>query len=415
MGNITQHDRDILRGLAKKQLEISQLPAIKERVSMWRDHNDLHGARPMIHIELGTFEHEIIPERLSCETLEGRSLETELYRSFVNYELFGDDYPVPDFFSLIINPWFLPFGLDVKVEYAQGSHGHRFVHPIKDLAEALPSLGKSTFGYDIERAKERQTLAQDIFGDILPVRPLSGCLYAVPTQCLVHLCGMESMLITMASEPEAFTEVISRLTDDYADYFKWMEREGLILPTNCFSKVGQGTWGFTEALDGLSDSTPPEPTVIENSWGFLDSQETVGVSPDMYSELVFPHYKKLADMYGLLSYGCCEPVHPIWEKCLKNLANLRKLSVSPWCDEEYIGEQLAGRGVIYHRKPSPNYLGTSGALDEEAFTAHIIKTLCAAKGCTLEITFRDIYTVGGDEAKVRRGIELVREAVCRYW
>ena len=43
----------------------------------------------------------------------------------------------------------------------------------------------------------------------------------------------------------------------------------------------------------------------------MDSQETVSISPDMYGEFIFPYYKKVAERYGLLSYGCCEPVDPV--------------------------------------------------------------------------------------------------------
>ena len=125
----------------------------------------------------------------------------------------------------------------------------------------------------------------------------------------------------------------------------------------------------------------------------MDSQETVGISPDMFEEFIFPCYQKIASQFGLLSYGCCEPVHPIWERCLSKLPNLRKISISPWCDEEYMGEQLRGSHVIYHRKPSPNFLGVDEILDEDAFRAHIRRSLTAAAGCEMEITQRDVYTI----------------------
>ena len=41
---------------------------------------------------------------------------------------------------------------------------------------------------------------------------------------------------------------------------------------------------------------------------------------------------------------------PIRERCLSKLTNLRKVSSSPWCSEEYMGERLRGSKVIYHRK-----------------------------------------------------------------
>lgn len=40
----------------------------------------------------------------------------------------------------------------------------------------------------------------------------------------------------------------------------------------------------------------------------MDFQETVGISLEMFEEFIFPCYKKISESYGLLSYGCCEPV-----------------------------------------------------------------------------------------------------------
>ena len=65
----------------------------------------------------------------------------------------------------------------------------------------------------------------------------------------------------------------------------------------------------------------------------MDSQETSGLSPRMYAEIVFPYYREVMAQFGLVSYGCCEATHAIWEDCLSKVPNLRKVSISPWCDE----------------------------------------------------------------------------------
>ena len=155
--------------------------------------------------------------------------------------------------------------------------------------------------------------------------------------------------------------------------------------------------------------------MVKDVWGFMDSQETVGLSPDMFGEFIFPYYKKIANEFGLLSYGCCEPVHPVWDKYIGTLNNLRKVSISPWCDEEMMGERLKGSRIIFHRKPSPNFLGVGTILDEAGVRQHIDKTLHAAKGCHLEFTQRDVYTINHDEAKARRYIEIIREEIEKYW
>ena len=74
-----------------------------------------------------------------------------------------------------------------------------------------------------------------------------------------------------------------------------------------------------------------------------------------------------------------------------------------------MGEQLRGTNIIYHRKPSPNFLGVGATLDEDAFRDHIRATVRAAKGCKLEITQRDVYTINHDISKARRFVQIIRE------
>lgn len=80
-----------------------------------------------------------------------------------------------------------------------------------------------------------------------------------------------------------------------------------------------------------------------------------------------------------------------------------------------MGERLKGSSVIYHRKPSPNFLGVDPVLDEEAFRQHIRKSLKAARGCKMEITQRDVYTIHHNIPKARRYVEIIREEIETHW
>jgi len=128
----------------------------------------------------------------------------------------------------------------------------------------------------------------------------------------------------------------------------------------------------------------------------------------MFEEFIWPYYKEIAERMGLISYGCCEPVQNIWH-LFKTLPNLRKISISPWCDEAAMAEQLQGTNVIYHRKPTSTFLGVGTNLDEEAFCKYMTETKALTGGLTVEITQRDIYTINNDMAKVRRYIEIIRD------
>ena len=80
-----------------------------------------------------------------------------------------------------------------------------------------------------------------------------------------------------------------------------------------------------------------------------------------------------------------------------------------------MGAVLKGKKIIYHRKPSSEFLGVGSYLDEDAFRKDIRKTLKAAEGCTLEITQRDIYTIDNNESKAKRYVEIIREEIGTYW
>ncbi len=414
---VSGQDRQILRELAKKQLFYANQECNLKRREEWYRHNELQGERPLIHLEMGTFEQEILPERMRCTGDFARQLERALYCNFLNQELFDDDRVTPDYFAVGYDSYFTLFGLQVKVQGtkdAEGktSVGHHFVSQIEDLEEDWDKLGETQFGVNPAASLERKAAVEEVIGDILPVRLEGNCLYSVPTQMVVHLMSMETMMFSMYDYPELFKEMMERITDDTLAYYRLLEKEGLILPTTGGGFLGQGSWCYNHTLP---DGKAPGSYTAKDVWGFMDSQETVGISPEMFEEFIFPCYKKISESYGLLSYGCCEPVGPIWENCISRLENLRKVSISPWCNEEYMGERLRGSRVIYHRKPSPNYLGTGTVLDEEAFRAHIRKSLKAAKGCEMEITQRDVYTINRDIPKAKKYVDIIKEEIVNCW
>jgi len=401
-----QNDIRILRDLANQTIEIALSPKMQELKQLWLLHNIAKGKRPMITVELATFKQEVVPQLLKCKDEEMRQLEEQLYSGIVNHTIFGDDSIVNDFFAIRNAITFTPFSIEVKKDAPNNpdSVGHHFVEVIKDLSDDFHMLKKSTFNVDRNVAKEKYEFIGNTIGDILPPKMVGGCLYNVLTQNLVHIMSMETMFTSMYDYPDEFKEMMEMLSNDYIEYFRFLESEDLILPTTASERVGQGTYSFTNELPIAKDKF-----TSKDVWGFMDSQEMVGTSPSMFEEFIFPYYRKIADECGLLSYGCCEPVDPIWDNCLSKLDNLRKVSISPWCNEEFMGEKLQNTNIIYHRKPSPNYLGVGSVFDESAFKEHIRKTINAAKGCKVEFTQRDVYTINNDVDKVKNYVKIIRE------
>lgn len=376
----------------------------------------------MVVLESWGFNDEVITPRLKCTGEFARKTEFELYQNFVNQELFDDDRVTPDRFEMGYHTEFKLYDLDMHKEFATGREEEdtsgvsmRFLPVIEDLEDDFHKIKPSIFSVDIEGTEQEFQLLTDTFGDILPVKMKMDCLYSVPTQLIIHLMGMENMMLNLAQYPDLFKKLMDQAADDTLAYYDMLEENHLILPTTEYESVGQGTFAFNHEL-------PDTPTVDgryltrRDVWGYMDSQETLSISPKMFEEIIFPCYEKIGSQFGLLSYGCCEPVDRVWDNCISKFKNLRKVSISPWCNEEFMGERLRGSSIIYHRKPAATFLGVSGRdLDEEAFRKYIRRSLTAARGCKMEITQRDIYTIDNNVQKARRYIQIIREEIENNW
>ena len=90
--SISQKDREILRDLAKRQLELA---ASKRNQQLYQDWM-AYGAsktpvgRPLIRIETDSFAQEIIPPMMKCEGDEARRIEWQMLRPIANFTLFED-------------------------------------------------------------------------------------------------------------------------------------------------------------------------------------------------------------------------------------------------------------------------------------------------------------------------------------
>jgi len=52
------------------------------------------------------------------------------------------------------------------------------------------------------------------------------------------------------------------------------------------------------------------------------------VSPDMYDEFEITYAKPVCERFGLVYYGCCEPLHNKMDQ-VRRLPNVRKVSMGP--------------------------------------------------------------------------------------
>jgi len=367
-------------------------------------------------MELGSFSKEILPP-LQCTSSVAREIETEFQIRIVNHELIDDDKVMPDDYTV---PWqidFRMFDLEVKLHRAEDSEGrnvgYQFEYDITDLRRDIEKLRPSVFSVDRDGTFAKKAFIESLIGDIMPVNIKNKSMEWVfgITGRVIMLMGMENMFMSLMDSPEEMVRLLNMIHDSLLDFSRWMEREGLLTLNNGNNYAGAGSYGFTKELpaDGFAGKVR-----CKDLWGNMNSQESVGLSPEMFRDYIYPSYHDLAKEFGMVYYGCCEPVHEIWESCIRDMPNLRKVSVSAWCNQQFMGNALRGSKVIYSRKPSPNYIGV-GDFVPEAYAAHIAETLEAARGCRLEIIHRDIYSLNGDRTRAGRAIKIAREQIEKQW
>ena len=185
---ISTDDRIILRELAKKQYEYSQTDKNQQRIEEWKNHNSLKGNRPMIHLEMWTFAEEIIPERLQCQGIFAREIETKLYCNFLNQELFDDDRVTPDHFPLAYDTHFTLFNISIQKHNSDGSLGHEFISVIEDLEDDYNKL--------LNRIKELNMPIEN-YDWYLDLRKYGSCKHAGFglgfERAIMYLTGMQNI------------------------------------------------------------------------------------------------------------------------------------------------------------------------------------------------------------------------------
>lgn len=415
-------ERNYLRGLARRQAEIAALPVMAQRRQMWTDMNDgKPGARPPFVIETWTFDRDFMPSSIfRCQSDFGRHLEGQFLRNIRHHEILDDDHVCPDTLDMGWHVWCNEFGIDIPMTFAKDSEGvvtgYHFECPIQDLQDGFDRIQPATFGVNRDSTREEQTFLQETFGDILPVVIRSGtygnnCL----TQRLMRLMTMETFFLAMYDCPDKLHGVMALLRDNASRMAHWAEQEGLLVLNNSNQCTCGTCFNFTTLLP--KSAVAPGQVKLSDMWSGMDSQETVGVSPELFHEFCFPYYRDLAAMYGLVYWGCCEPADPIWEMSLSKLPNLKAVSISRWANQAYMAEAMAGKGLIFSRKPNPNLLGVDVQLNEEAWATEIRETLeiTAGKNLPLEFVVRDVYSMHGNLDKPRRAVELARREIDRFF
>ena len=407
MDTISSQDREILRSLAGEVRQISELPVMQERKTLWYAHNALEPIRPMVLCyPEGSWPELLADTKLLCQNPMLRNWEHALRQKLYWWHHINDDNTIEPFFSI---SWQVKIGdYGVEIPYTRGDNRGSYVWeaPIKDIPRQLPNLHFRELSVDRPKTREILAIAQDLFGDLLPPR-LRGRFWWTTglTWEAIKLIGLEPLMLLMCDEPASIHQLMTFLRDEMLHFLAWIEREGLLSAHNLNDYTGSGGVGYTRELDD-SDGRKK----LSDLWGFAESQETVGVSPAMFEEFILPYQLPILEKFGLNCYGCCEPLHGRID-AVRKIPRLRRVSVSPWSNQEIMAEKLAGR-AIFSRKPNPSIVCVSW--DEQTIRTDLRTTLRHAGSGALEIILKDTHTVQNDPRRITRWVQIAKEEVETY-
>ena len=400
-----------LRELAHKISEIAARPIMRNKADLWTKHNDLQTDEPVVFIDPENGWNEIIPPK----TLISKDPLARVWEMALRKQIFWADEMKDD---KVIEPYFdVPYsysedGWGVDLNKKGGSDGGVFIiiPAIKNYDEDFPKLHYPNILIDEQESEQIMTLAHDIFDCILQVRRKNTWWWTLG-MCFdfVNLRGMEEFMCDLIAEPDNFHRMMEFLCEGKLKMLDFLEANSLLQGNTGGTYVGSGGFGFTSQLSPHS----AEGNITTNDmWGFVDAQESVDIDPKQYAEFILPYHKRIAERFGLNCYGCCEIYNSRWEY-IRELPNLRRVSVSPWANVSTVPDYL-GKNYIASIKPSPTPLASKN-MDEDVVRADCRRVAEQSKGGICEFIMKDNHTLGNNPRNATRWVELMREEIDRAY
>ena len=391
---IGPEDRRVLRELGRQVAETAALPIQAERARLWKALNQCRPERPMVLAQIGP----IMPEPdLQCEEPMCRQWEQALKWKLYRHEHIHDDYPCTDFLDIGCSVEVSDYGVKEAVIHGEiDGFGAYKVDPVIKTPEDLEKLRPRRISVNHEATDGRVETAEDLLGDILHVRKQGE------TQCrnmlsrkLIHLRGFDQFLLDMYDNPDFLHKMMAFLRDEALREWEIYESEGMLSLNNGPDHI-KGTGGL-----GHTDELPHQDfdgqVRMQDMMCFGESQESVGVGPELFYEFVLQYQLPLMSRFGQVDYGCCEPQDGKFDLLFEHIPRLNSVSVLPWGDREEAAEKLADK-YVYAYKPHPGVLELPEP-DYETAEKELRETLEIAEGCCVSLTMKAVLTVDtGDRA-----------------
>lgn len=411
---LEHRDKEILRRLASELADIAALPVHAEKARLWQRLNDLQSERPMVWInEICWHEMNVDGElTLACSHPWARDQERELRRTLYQWRHLPGDMVISDYLACPLLFHSTDFGIVEDVDVVKTCEdsdvvSRHFNVQIRDFDD-LEKIKMPEVSHDLQATELHFQAMCDVYSGIMPVRKVGQThIWYTPWDYLIRWWGIEQAMTDMIDRPELVYAGVERMVDAWTVELDQLERMKLLALDCDNTRIGSGGYGYTGQLPGTDyDAGWVRP---HNMWGCSNAQIFSEVSPQMHWEFAIEHDLRWLKRWGLVYYGCCEPLSNKID-LLRRIPNLRKISASPWCDTRKFVEQVGGDYVI-SRKPSPAVFAEDGWSPERA-RADLTAFLDACGGqCHVELIMKDISTVRNHPERLWEWSRIAMEVV----
>ncbi len=281
---------------------------------------------------------------------------------------------------------------------------HDYQDQLKE-AEDIEKLQMPSIIYEKQETECMRDRINELIGDIVPatLEGYHSCMQ--PWDTISMYRGVTNILIDLIERPEHTHAIMRRMTDIYVERNRQFEQLGLFDSERILLHC---TAGLCDEL-----KTPEDENVLcKNIWGRSMAQIFSSVSNDMLEEFEIEYQKEMLKPFGLSYYGCCEALDKRID-VIRQLPNLRKISISPWADVNVAADAI-GKDYVLSAKPNPAFV--AGDFDKKILTREITTILdaCYRNGCSCDIVLKDISTVGHKAKNLTLWEQTVMDIVKSY-
>lgn len=412
-----QKQVQIIRELSKQLRELSQRTENRHKAQLWADHNDLKENRhTLLWIcpdDDGGWLELVPPDSLQTEDADLRGLEMRLRKYLYHGAHFQDDfvfeplvrYDLPGEYtgyqygdSRQKSAWGIPIG-----SYHIGKEAYHLENYLES-PEQIQLLLNHEVDFIPDEAEHRRLKEklEDAVDGIIQIQfhlPYSVLVQSLLIE-LVHLRGLENLMFDLYDNEELLHQIMDHMSQSKARLLERLEENRMLFDNRTNLYTGSGGLGYSNV-----PVQNPEAVKLTDMWGFADAQEFSNVSAQMFRDFALQYQQRGLNKFGLMCYGCCEPLDDKFSSIFELLPGVRRLSVSPWSNVALAAEAI-GRKAIFSWKPNPSKICTG--FDPKEIEPWLREVAHQTRDCYTEIILKDIRTCGATPQHLQEFCALVK-------